>query len=93
LSMGTGSGDVRSKLRRDAQLARAHYWHGRAVQELIRQNLMTAAEIDFKEYLRLGAPFGDSESAKAFLIERMKVVEIKESKSGEDRKRRKRKGT
>ena len=84
---------VHEKLARDAQLARAHYWHGRAVQELIRQDLLAAAETDFKEYLRLGAPFGDSERAKAFLVERTKAVETKKSEGGRKTKTAKRKRT
>ncbi len=87
------SQDVRAKLARGAQLARTHYWHGRAVQELISQDLLTAAESDFREYLRLGAPFGDSERATAFLAERMETVETKKSEGGRKTKAAKRKRT
>lgn len=72
--------NVHEKVARDAQLARAHYWHARAVQELIGQNLMTAAETDFRKYLRFGAPFGDAERATAFLAERTKSIETQKSK-------------
>ena len=72
---------MRAKLMHRSQLARCYYWHGRAVQELVRQDLLKAAEIDFREYLRLGAPCGDAARAKSFLTERETTAQPAKSKA------------
>jgi hypothetical protein len=61
---------IRARLAHKTRLARMHYWHGRAVQELIRRDLLRAAEFDFREYVRLGAPLGDVTRVQDFLAQR-----------------------
>jgi hypothetical protein len=80
---------MQAKLMHRSQLARCHYWHGRAVQELVRQDLLKAAEIDFREYLRLGAPCGDAARAKSFLSERETPDKSDTSKTGRKVRRKK----
>jgi len=65
-----GPSDVHETLMRNMNRARAHYWHGRAVQGLIGKDLRVAALADLEEYVRLGQPLGDPWALREFLEER-----------------------
>jgi hypothetical protein len=54
------SPDLAVVMKRITQRAKAHYWHGSAVNELISQNLRVAVQDDFREYQRLGEPLGNA---------------------------------
>ncbi len=61
------------KVMHRVQMARAHYWHACAIQELIRQNLLKTAGEDYAEYQKLGAPLGVFANMKEFLAEKAKT--------------------